>query len=201
MNGGVLHAVEALKTAELDTAIAGYQHFGFARAASVLSLARTLGDADKDAAEARLDREYAAAVPDDASLEAAMDRFDPPLESGAKVEDESDEALIETYRIAASAHGRASASGDSRAANRAYKRLAVAYRTLRARGPGSQAKLVRLIKDRDAGVRVWVAAHALEFSPAAGEPVLVDLATRPGPVGVDAKITLQEWRAGRLTFP
>lgn len=201
MNGGVLHAVEALKTAELDLAIAGYQHFGFARAASVLSLARTLGDSDKDAAEARLDREYAAAVPDDASLEAAMDRFDPPLESRAKLEDESDEALIETYRIAASANGRAIASGDSRAANRAQKRLALAYRTLRARGPGSQAKLLGLIRDRDVGVQAWVAAHALEFSPAVGEPVLVDLAAQTGLVGFDAKMTLQEWRAGRLKFP
>lgn len=201
MNGGVLHAVEALKAPELDTAIAGYQHFGLARAASVLSLARTLGDSDKDAAEAHLDREYAAAVPDDASLEAAMDRFDPPPESRAKVEDESDEALIKTYRIAASVHGRASASGDSRAANRAHKRLALAYRTLRARGPGSQAKLLSLIRDRDVGVRAWVAAHALEFSPAAGEPVLVDLAAQPGLVGFGAKMTLQEWRAGRLNFP
>ena len=201
MNGGVLHAVEALKPTELDTAIAGYQHFGFARAASVLSLARTLGDSDKDAAEARLDREYVAAVPDDASLEAAMDRFDRPPEPKVKIEDESDEALIKTYRIAAGVHGRASASGDSRAANRAHKRLALAYRTLRARGPASQAKLLSLIKDRDVGVRAWVAAHALEFSPAAGEPVLVDLAAQPGLVGFGAKMTLQEWRAGRLKFP
>ena len=201
MNGGVLHAVEALKPAELDTAIAGYQRFGFERAANVLSLARTLGDSSKDAAESQLDREYAAAVPDDATLEAAMDRFDPPLESRVKVKGESDEALIDTYRIAASVHGRATASGDSRAANRAHKRLAVAYRTLRARGPGSQAKLLSLIRDRDVGVRAWVAAHALEFSPAAGEPVLVELAAEPGLVGFGAKMTLKEWRAGRLKFP
>lgn len=198
MNGGVLHAVEVLKPAELETAIAGYQHFGFARAASVLSLARTLGDSDKDAAEARLDSEYAAEVPDDASLEAAMDRLDPPIESRARVEDESDEALIKRYRIAASVHGRASASGDSRAANRAYKRLTLAYRTLRARGPGSQAKLLSLIRDGDVGVRTWVAAHALEFCPGAGEPVLVDLGAQPGLVGFDAMMTLREWRAGRL---
>ena len=153
MNGGVLHAVEVLKPMELDTAIAGYEHLGFPGAAGVLLRAKTLGDADKHAEEARLDREYETAVPDDASLEDAMDRVDPPPESGVRTKDQSDETLVETYRIAASDHGRANASGDYRAGNRAYKRLALAYRTLRARGPGSQAKLLQLIRDRDVGVQ------------------------------------------------
>ena len=201
MNGGVLHAVEVLKPAELDTAIAGYEHLGLAGAAGVLLRAKTVGDSDKDAEEARLDREYATAVPDDASLEDAMDRVDPPSESGIRTKDESDEGLVETYRIAASDYGRANASGDYRAGNRAYKRLALAYRTLRARGPESQAKLLHLLRDRDVGVQASAAAHALEFSPAAGEPVLVELTAQPGHVGFSAKMTLQVWRAGRLRFP
>src|ERR1700730_4458479 len=142
MNGGVLHAVELLKPAELDTAIAGYECLGFAGAAGVLSRAKTLGDSDKDAEEARLDREYATAVPDDESLESAMDRVDPQPKSGLEVQDESDEALIETYRIAASDHGRASASGDYRHANRAADRLSLAYRKLPARGAGSDTQIL-----------------------------------------------------------
>jgi len=201
MNGGVLHAVEVLQPAELDAAIAGYEHLGFPGAAGVLSRAKTLGDSDKDAEEARLDREYVTAVPDDASLEDAMERVDPPPKSGVRTKDESDEALVETYRIAASDHGRASASGDYRAGNRAYKRLALAYRTLRERGPGSQAKLLHLLQDGDVGVQGWAAAHALEFSPAAGEAVLIELTAQPGHVAFSAKMTLQEWRAGRLRFP
>jgi hypothetical protein len=201
MNGGVLHAVEVLKPAELDTAIAGYEYLGLAGAAGTLLRAKKLGDSEKDSEEARLDREYATAVPDDASLESAMDRVDPPPDSGVGTQDESDEALVETYRIAASEHGRANASGDYRAGNRAHKRLALAYRTLRARGPGSQAKLLHLLRDRDVGAQGWAAAHALEFAPAAGEAVLVELTTQPGPVAFSARMTLQEWRAGRLRFP
>jgi hypothetical protein len=201
MNGGVLHAVEVLKPAELDTAIAGYEHLGFPGAAGVLLRAKTLGDSDKDTEEARLDREYATAVPDDASLEDAMDRVDPPPESGVGTKDESDEALVETYRIAARDHGRANASGDYRSGNRAHKRLALAYRTLRARGPGSQAKLLHLLRDRDVAVQGWAAAHALEFAPVAGEAVLAELTAQPGPVAFSARMTLQEWRAGRLRFP
>jgi hypothetical protein len=201
MNGGVLHAVEVLKATELDAAISGYELFGFARAAEVLSLARTLHASGKDVKEARLDREYAAAVPDDTSLESAMDRADPLPKSGAEVQDESDEALVETYRIAANDHSRANASGDYRAGNRAHDRLALAYRTLRARGPGSQAKLLHLIRDPEVGVRAWAAAHALEFSPAEGEPVLVELAAKSDIEGFSAQMTLREWRAGRLRFP
>ena len=201
MNGGVLHAVESLKPAELDRAISGYERLGLGQAAGLLSSARKLADSEKDAAEARLDREYAAAVPDDAFLEATIERFDPPPKPKIAIKDQTDEALIETYRSAASAHGRASASGDSRGANRAHDVLASAYRTLRARGPDSQAKLLQLIRDPDVGVRTWVAAHALEFSAETGEPVLIDLAAQPGLVGFNAKMTLREWRAGRLRFP
>lgn len=201
MNGGVLHAVESLKPGELDRAISGYERFGFERAAEILSLARKLADSEKEASEAGLDREYAAAVPDDASLEAAIDRVDPPPKPKIAIKDQTDEALIETYRSAASAQGRASSSGDYRAANRAHDVLASAYRTLRARGPDSQAKLLQLIRDPDVGVRTWVAAHALEFSPEMGEPVLMDLAAQPGVAGFNAQMTLREWRAGRLRFP
>jgi hypothetical protein len=88
MNGGVLHAVEVLKPTELDTAIAGYEHFGLAGAARVLSLAKTLGEIEKDATEARFDREYATAVPDDAYLGSAMDRVDPLPESGIGIQDD-----------------------------------------------------------------------------------------------------------------
>jgi hypothetical protein len=113
----------------------------------------------------------------------------------------SDEVLLETYRLAAAEHGLATESGDYRAGNRAHERLAKAYRTLRERGPASQAKVLTLLKDSDVGVRAWAAAHALEFDPAAAEPVLTKLAAQPGLVGFGAQMTLREWRAGRLRFP
>jgi len=113
----------------------------------------------------------------------------------------SDEVLIETYRIAAAEHGRATESGDYRVGNRAHDRLAKAYRILRGRGPESQAKVLPLLQDSDVGVQAWAAAHAMEFEPAAGEPVLSKLARQPGLISLGAKMTLREWRAGRLRFP
>ena len=113
----------------------------------------------------------------------------------------SDEELIETYRVAAIEHRKATDSGDFKVGNLAHDRLAGAYRTLRSRGSASQAKLLALLDDKDIGVRGWVGAHALEFAPDVGEPVLIALATEAGFEGFDAEMTLKEWRAGRLRFP
>ena len=76
------------------------------------------------------------------------------------------------------------------------------YRELRRRGAKAQRQLAPLLAHRDAYVRAWAAAHALEFAPKAGEEALRDLADKdPGLAGLDAKITLREWLAGRLRFP
>ena len=70
MNGGVLHAVECLSAGELSDAESGYRFYGLGAVASLLSRAKVLLDADEDLDrhESELDDEYAAIIPDDASL-------------------------------------------------------------------------------------------------------------------------------------
>lgn len=47
-----------------------------------------------------------------------------------------------------------------------------------------------------------MAAHALDFAPEKGEPVLESLAGVQGSlIGFDAEMTLKEWRKGELRFP
>jgi len=115
--------------------------------------------------------------------------------------EQSDEVLIEIYRIAAAEHARATEAGDYKSGNRAHRKLADAYRKLRSRGHESQSKLLALLKDPDVGARSWAAAHALEFAPEAGEPVMEELAAGRGLRAFSSKMTLAEWRAGRLKFP
>lgn len=50
-------------------------------------------------------------------------------------------------------------------------------------------------------VRVWAAAHALEFAPERGEPVLSHVAAEKGILSFNARMTLEVWRAGDLRFP
>jgi hypothetical protein len=113
--------------------------------------------------------------------------------------------LVSRYRAAASAHGSMKLTDSAkarRAANRKADTVAVIYRQLRTRGAASVLSV--LLEDPDPGVRAWAGAHALEFAPSQGEQVLEALAaedTEPLGKGSNAKITLEEWRAGRLRFP
>lgn len=78
MNGGVLHAVEALDADQLAAAKEGFRYFGLARVEAFLAEATSAAQAGGDRAglEARLDKRYAALVPDDSFL---IERFEAVL--------------------------------------------------------------------------------------------------------------------------
>lgn len=108
------------------------------------------------------------------------------------------ESLIERYRNAAKRHG----SGKTvRTVNKAADEIASIHSELRGRGSAALERLLPLLKDEDSSVRCWAGAHALMFAPKEGVAVLEDLAASPGLIGFAAKMTLKEWRAGRLRFP
>ena len=109
------------------------------------------------------------------------------------------EELVREYEQAAAAHGQALTAGDSRSANRAHDRVATAYRELRNRAVAHH--LLPLLSSEDKNVRLWVAAHALEFAPEQGEPCLLELAARPSLLRTRAEHTLKAWREGTLKFP
>ena len=109
--------------------------------------------------------------------------------------------LIDAYRNAVRSHGSATEGGDHKAANAAAEQIAAIYIELRIRGKAAQDCLLWLLDDPDPAVQLWSASHALEFSPAEGEVVLERLVSKGGLPGFDAKMTLKEWRAGRLRFP
>jgi hypothetical protein len=109
------------------------------------------------------------------------------------------EELVQEYEQAAVAYGQALAAADHRSANRAHDRIVSAYRELRGRAAASH--LLPLLKSEDENVRSCVAAHALEFAPEQGEPVLLELTARPGRLRTRAEYTLKSWQEGTLKFP
>ncbi len=111
------------------------------------------------------------------------------------------DALVRSYAESAVAHLSASDEGDYNAANRAHDLIAAVYSELRARGREAQERLLSLLGDPRAEVRSWSAAHALEFAPSRGEPVLTELSRAGGAIGMSAEMTLREWRKGSLRFP
>jgi hypothetical protein len=74
MNGGVLHAVECLDAEQLEAACRGYVRYGFVAIPDLLRYAATFVDAGPlaEIEEARLDADYATAIPDDQTLVSAF---------------------------------------------------------------------------------------------------------------------------------
>ena len=118
-----------------------------------------------------------------------------------EIETADAQTLVAAYRAAAVANGRATEESDHRTANRQHDIVAAIYRELRKRGDSAQRELLALLDDINPHVRAWAAAHALEFAPDRGEPVLRRLANGAGVVGLNAEMTLREWTKGSLTFP
>lgn len=106
---------------------------------------------------------------------------------------------IEAYAEAAMDHAAATLQGDHRRANRAHDVIAAIYRARR--NNGTRAELLPLLEHPEPGVRAWAASHALEFASALAVPVLEELATDASLLGFSARMTLSEYRAGRLRFP
>ena len=119
----------------------------------------------------------------------------------SKVESESDEELVRLYEKAAHDHRQATEHGDPEAGNKAAHLVALIYRELRKRGLAAQSLLLPLLDAPDFGVRGWAGAHALEFAPERGEPVLEALSNEPRSLGFSARMTLKVWRQGNLKFP
>lgn len=109
------------------------------------------------------------------------------------------EDLIDQYVNAAYAQGHASESGDFKTANLNSDLVCEIAAELKARGTVAQEALLTLFQHDDPYVRVWSAAHSLNFVPAEAEQVLEKIASDgPGVFRLTAEMTLREWRAGRL---
>lgn len=118
-----------------------------------------------------------------------------------KVTDATVNDLLKRYAAAAAAHDEATLKGDYRVANKQHDIVAAVYRELRNRGPEAQRSLLGLIDHPNEAVRAWAAAHALEFAPAEGEPVLELIANGTGILSFTVRVTLDEWKKGALHFP
>jgi hypothetical protein len=120
---------------------------------------------------------------------------------GSKLANARVEDLLRSYSQAAAAHGKATEEGDHKTANKMANMVSSVYSELRRRGAEAQRALLPLLHNENPGVRLWVASHALEFSPIDGEPVLVELAsTYHSFTGMTAQVTLSQWREGKLRF-
>jgi len=108
---------------------------------------------------------------------------------------------VEKFVKAAIDHGRYTEVGNPRACNKAYDRVIQALRELRASADHGESVLSEFLTHPNSSVRTWAATHLLTLQEALACAALEELASSVGPSAFDAKMTLKEWRAGRLVVP
>ena len=108
--------------------------------------------------------------------------------------------IMEKYIKAAEDHSKGTSSGDSRKTNSAYRRIDKIFRELKANNQLNL--LLRLVDHKSIGVRMWAATHLLPYNEEAGLKVLKEIEKNHTEDlhGFDAKMTIQEWKKGNLTY-
>jgi hypothetical protein len=80
-----------------------------------------------------------------------------------------------------------------------HYRMATAFRFLASQGPDGRAAFAALLWDDSPHVRAWVSTQP--WGDAAAVPVAEHLTLEPGLLAFNARITLEEFRAGGLRSP
>lgn len=115
------------------------------------------------------------------------------------------EKFFEDYILAAMTHNKATSEGDYKTVNKQYVKLTRFYKKLEKDPSFAESFLEKLLRDTNAAVRIWAAAHAL------GLRVIVDDAlcvlqemSKDQNIGIlrlDAEVVLKEWeKKGWLKF-
>ena len=110
-------------------------------------------------------------------------------------------AIGEAYAMAAIAHGAATDRGDHKKANAAHRKVMEALEKIRASSDRVLSVLTGLLVHDDPHVRCWAATHLLPLDEDAATTTLCRLTSEPPFAGLDAKMVLREWKAGRLKIP
>lgn len=108
----------------------------------------------------------------------------------------TDEELIERFAELAIIHRELRTAKE---ANKAFRESIVVLRELTRRGAMAVEKFLLLLEASNPAVRLSAAAKALFIAPEIAELVLEELAAETKLIGFEARMTLKEWRAGRLT--
>jgi len=105
--------------------------------------------------------------------------------------------LVRDFRIAAMEKGEEGGPLDGGL----YDRLRTSFHQLRSLGTSGHRAFQGLLRDPSPSVRTWVAAQLLAEGDLEALSVLRDLVDEQGMGGFNARITIQEYEAGRLKPP
>jgi hypothetical protein len=103
--------------------------------------------------------------------------------------------LIKHFEEFAIIHGRLR---NAKEANRAFTDAVAVWGEICRRGQDAVEKFLALLESNDPTIRLAAAGKALFVAPEKAELVLEKLTEEKSILALDAKMTLRDWRAGRL---
>jgi len=92
-----------------------------------------------------------------------------------KLEDLTDDALVDLFEKWAYEQGQALLEFDTAAATQAYRKRDEVYEELKARGVEARSKLLRLLDHEDPAVRLYAAKRLLAVAPDRARSALEDI--------------------------
>ena len=106
---------------------------------------------------------------------------------------------IEKYIIAAKSYGKYSELGDSKKTNKSYDEIMSSLADINNLPDNGKQYLSELVDDENDYVVCWAATHLIPMDKKLAKRTLKRLTKgKPGIVRFDAKMVLEEWKAGRL---
>ena len=110
------------------------------------------------------------------------------------------DSLIEKYITASINYGVAQEEGNARKVNRNASAMRKIMKQIKMKDPCYVEKLECLLEHENDYVRLHVAFDLLPALTDKAEKTLLDLLNKRGLLGFEAKMTLQEWKKGNLSF-
>jgi len=113
---------------------------------------------------------------------------------------ESLDSFISTYVNAAEGYARCIMSGDAKKGDRFFDEIEKVFLSIRKLGDEGLDGLSGLLVHQSEGVRLWAAAHLLNYPRYHSEQVLKTIIGSGTVLGLTAEITLDQWKNGMLKY-
>ena len=106
--------------------------------------------------------------------------------------------IVLDYLEAAIKYGEQTQKNNSKKANKEYTKIKINYDILKAEN--SLKELLPYLEHNEDYVKLWVSAHLLNIEEIKAMEVLERLSKKKEMIGFEAKMTLEQWKKGELTF-
>lgn len=108
--------------------------------------------------------------------------------------------LIGRYKTAAAGYAQAIETGDAEKSDKCFDEIESAFRKLKQQGRSGLAAISNLLESDHDGVKLWAAAHLLNYPEFNSLPVLEKLRASSTILAMTAEVTLDQWRNGQLKY-